>query len=292
MGVKVFGHRGASAYRPENSLEAFELAFAQGADGIECDIVPTLDGELILRHESELSETTDIADHPEFADRRKSILMYDRWPVSGWFSEDFTLAELKTLRIKERLPELRPGSAKFDGQFSIPTVQELLSAPWAVEQKLILEVKHGLHFEALGFDIVGKLASLIKEHESQGHKTIFVFESFNLEVVAEMKKQIGGSSKYVFLVDTWGMPTDVSMEEFIEDVANKVDGISFNYTLLTPEILALARQRQMRIYNWTARAEDAEFSVQEHFMKFIDQQPDGIFTDQPDLLVELVASLD
>jgi glycerophosphoryl diester phosphodiesterase len=292
MGVKVFGHRGASGYRPENSLEAFELAFAQGADGIECDIVPTLDGELILRHESELSETTDIADHPEFADRRKSVLMYERWPVSGWFSEDFTLAELKTLRIKERLPELRPGSAKFDGKFQIPTVQELLSAPWAVGQKLILEVKHGLHFQNLGFDIVSKLASLIKEHESKGHNTVFVFESFNLEVVTQMKQQIAGDSKYVFLVDTWGMPTEQSMAEFIEDVASKVDGISFNYTLLTTEIIALARKHQMRIYNWTARAEDAEFSVQEHFMKFIDQQPDGIFTDQPDLLVELVASLD
>jgi glycerophosphoryl diester phosphodiesterase len=254
--------------------------------------VPTLDGELVLRHESELSETTDIADHLEFADRRKRVLMYERWPVSGWFSEDFTLAELKTLRIKERLPELRPGSAKFDGKFQIPTVDELLSAPWAVGQKLILEVKHGLHFQQLGFDIVGKLAEIIRAHQASGQKTIFVFESFNLEVVTDMKKRIGGDSKYVFLVDTWGMPTEQSMAEFIEDVASKVDGISFNYTLLTPEIIALARKHEMRIYNWTARAEDAEFSVQEHFMKFIDQQPDGIFTDQPDLLVELVASLD
>lgn len=290
MGIAVFGHRGASGYRPENTLEAFELAFAQGADGIECDIVPTLDGDLILRHESELSGTTDVADRAEFADRQKSVLMYDRWPVSGWFSEDFTLEEIKSLKTVERLPELRPGSAKFDGQFLIPTVSELLAAPWVDNKILILEVKHGLHFKELGFDIVAKLADLIRAKDFKKRGISFVFESFNLEVVVDLKKQIGGDSDYVFLVDTWGMPTDRPVEQFIKDLAGKVDGISFNHVLLTPEMVKIAREQGLKIYNWTARAEDAEHSVQEHFASFLDQQPDAVFADQPDLMKELVAS--
>ena len=128
----VFGHRGASGYRPENTLEAFELAFQQGADAIECDLVPTADGHLVIRHEGGLTSTTNIAEHPEFAGRTSS--------------EEFTLAELKTLRAIERLPELRPGSAKFDGEFEIPTVDELLASEFANNKTLILEIKDGLFF--------------------------------------------------------------------------------------------------------------------------------------------------
>ncbi len=289
--MKVFGHRGACGYRPENTLESFELAFQQGAVAIECDLVPTKDHRLIIRHENELSHTTDIQSHPQFADRFKEVLMYGHWPVSGWFSEDFTLAEIKQLRAIERIPDERPGSAKFDGQFGIPTIEELLAADFIDGKTLIIEVKHGAHFAQLGFDMVGDLKSAIDSSDYKSRGVELVFESFNLEVTVELKQRIAGEHKYVFLVDTWGMPTEVSIDEFLDDVASKVDGISFNFDLLTPALVKAARERNLLIYTWTAQVEKAENSVEEYLMQFVDMNVDGVFTDQPDLLAELVAGL-
>lgn len=289
--MKVFGHRGACGYRPENTLESFELAFQQGAVAIECDLVPTKDHRLIIRHENELSHTTDIQSHPQFADRFKEVLMYGHWPVEGWFSEDFTLAEIKQLRAIERIPDERPGSAKFDGQFGIPTIEELLAADFIDGKTLIIEVKHGAHFAQLGFDMVGDLKSAIDSSDYKSRGVELVFESFNLEVTVELKQRIAGEHKYVFLVDTWGMPTEVSIDEFLDDVASKVDGISFNFDLLTPALVKASRERNLLIYTWTAQVEKAENSVEEYLMQFVDMNVDGVFTDQPDLLAELVAGL-
>lgn len=289
--MKVFGHRGACGYRPENTLESFELAFQQGAVAIECDLVPTKDHRLIIRHENELSHTTDIQSHPQFADRFKEVLMYGHWPVEGWFSEDFTLAEIKQLRAIERIPDERPGSAKFDGQFGIPTIEELLAAGFIDGKSLIIEVKHGAHFAQLGFDMVGDLKSAIDSSDYKSRGVELVFESFNLEVTVELKQRIAGEHKYVFLVDSWGMPTEVSIDEFLDDVASKVDGISFNFELLTPALVKAARERNLLIYTWTAQVEKAENSVEEYLMQFVDMNVDGVFTDQPDLLAELVAGL-
>lgn len=288
---EVFGHRGASGYRPENTLEAFKLAYEQGAVAIECDLVPTKDHRLIIRHENELSQSTNVTEHPEFADRHKEIKMYGHWPVSGWFSEEFTLEELKTLRAIERIPDLRPGSAKFDGLFEIPTVEELLTADFVTGRKLIIELKHGAHFAQQGYDMVGALKTAIDACNWQERSIDLVFESFNLEVTLAMKQRIAGPHKYVFLVDTWGMPIEISMDEFLDDVASKVDGISFNFELLTPEIVSAARARGLLIYTWTAQVEKAEQSVEEYLMQFVNLGVDGIFADQPDLLSELVAGL-
>ncbi len=288
---EVFAHRGASGYRPENTLEAFQLGIDQGAVGIECDIVPTKDHRLILRHESELGHTTNVAEHTEFADRHKQVLMYGHWPVSGWFSEDFTLAEIKQLRAVERLPDLRPGSAKFDGQFQIPTLDELLEADFIQGKKLILEVKHGAHFAQLGFDLVGEMVQLLNRFEQQLAQVELVFESFNLEVVTDMKNRIGGNHQFVFLVDSWGLPKDQSPVEFIASLAGQVDGVSFNFHLLTAEMVSQAKASGLLIYTWTAKVEDAENSVEEYLMQFISADVDGIFADQPDLLFELVSGL-
>lgn len=288
---EVFGHRGASGYRPENTLEAFKLAFDQGAVAVECDLVPTKDHRLIIRHENELSHSTNVTEHAEFADRFKEIKMYGHWPVAGWFSEDFTLEEIKTLKAIERIPDERPGSAKFDGQFEIPTIEELLAADFVTNRKLIIEVKHGAHFAALGFDMVGALKTAIDESNWRERDIEFVFESFNLDITIELKNRIAGPHKYVFLVDTWGMPIEITMDEFLDDVASKVDGISFNFELLTPEIVAAARKRGLLIYTWTAQVEKAERSVEEYLMQFVNLSVDGIFADQPDLLHELVSGL-
>lgn len=124
-GLVVIGHRGASGYRPEHTLEAYRLAIRQGADFIEPDLVATRDGVLVARHENELSGTTDVADHPRFASRRTTKTV-NGTSVTGWFTEDFTLAELKTLRAKERIPGVRPANVRFDGMYQIPTFAEVI----------------------------------------------------------------------------------------------------------------------------------------------------------------------
>ncbi len=121
----IIGHRGASGYVPEHTLAAYFLAIQQGADFIEPDLVSTRDGVLVARHENEIGGTTDVEQHREFAERRSTKIV-DGVSIEGWFTEDFTLAELKTLRARERIAQLRPANARFDGQFEIPTLDEIL----------------------------------------------------------------------------------------------------------------------------------------------------------------------
>src|SRR5688572_10331556 len=125
-GLIVIGHRGASGYRPEHTLESYRLAIRQGADFIEPDLVATRDGVLVARHENEISGTTNIAAHPEFANRRTTKVV-DGVSMTGWFTEDFTLAELKTLRARERIPAIRPANTRFDGMYTIPTLAEVIA---------------------------------------------------------------------------------------------------------------------------------------------------------------------
>jgi glycerophosphoryl diester phosphodiesterase len=123
--VTVIGHRGASGYRPEHTLASYELAIAQCADYIEPDLVSTKDGVLVARHENDITGTTDVAAHPEFTDRRTTKVV-DGVSITGWFTEDFTFAELETLRAKERLPQVRPDNTAYDGKFKIPSFQQVI----------------------------------------------------------------------------------------------------------------------------------------------------------------------
>src|SRR6185369_17125484 len=121
----VIAHRGASGYVPEHTLAGYFIAIQQGTDYVEPDLVITKDGALVARHENEIGGTTDVAAHPEFA-ARKTTKKIDGESISGWFTEDFTLAELKTLRARERLPGLRSANTRWDGAFQIPTFEEVL----------------------------------------------------------------------------------------------------------------------------------------------------------------------
>ena len=155
--ILVIAHRGASGERPEHTIESYRLAIEQGADYIEPDLVMTRDGALIARHENEIGGTTDVAQHPEFASRRRTQTI-DGETMTGWFTEDFTLAEIKTLRARERLPELRPQNCAFDGQFSIPTFAEILELAVDTNRRrgaatkigVYPETKHPAHFAAIG----------------------------------------------------------------------------------------------------------------------------------------------
>lgn len=166
--VLVIGHRGASALRPEHTLAAYAKAIADGADYIEPDLVMTKDGVLVARHENEIGSTTDVADHPEFA-ARKTGKTIDGEAVTGWFSEDFSLAELKTLRARERLPKLR--STQYDGQFPLATLDEVIDLV-AAESKvrgraigIIPEIKHGTYFRRIGLPLEDKLLATLAAHD-------------------------------------------------------------------------------------------------------------------------------
>jgi glycerophosphoryl diester phosphodiesterase len=165
--VLVIGHRGASALRPEHTLASYEKAIADGADYVEPDLVMTKDGVMVARHENEIGSTTDVASHPEFAARRTGKTI-DGVAVDGWFSEDFTLAELKTLRARERLPKLR--STQYDGQFPIATLDEIIAfvaAESAARGRvigIIPEIKHGTYFRGIGLPMEDQLLATLAAH--------------------------------------------------------------------------------------------------------------------------------
>lgn len=296
----VLGHRGACGYRPENTLESFELAIAQGADGVECDLVPTRDGELIIRHENWLNGTTDIEEHPEFADRERAGYS-DGITENGFFSEDFDLAELDSVRALERLPETRPGSALFDGQFRIPTIDQLLAAPFMDNKTLVIEVKHGMHFTRKGMDIAGILAKKIAQSNWKQRGIKLVIESFDLKMMLLLKQSCGEDKKYVFLTEQVRLPdgaTKLTME-YLDFLAKDFDGVSLDLPLLlemdesgTHTVpngsIELARAAGLEVYAWTLKAEDATESVDEYFAKVALAGLDGIFVDQPDLLRSIV----
>lgn len=265
----VFGHRGASGYRPENTLEAFELAFVQGADAIECDLVPTKDGHLVIRHESRLTGTTNVAEHPEFSGRTRS--------------EEFTLAELKHLRAIERLPDLRPGSAKFDGQFEIPTVDELLASQFANNKTLILEIKDGQFFAANGIPVVAILKRALDSSDYQARGIKLIIESFEYPILQQAKRVLGDIAQYVFLFQE---ELDVG---YLNQIEPEIDGISFDINLLHHDYIGLAHSWGKPAYLWTAKAEDAQYSIDEYYARLIETEADGIFADQPDLLVACLA---
>ena len=157
----VIAHRGASGYRPEHTLAAYELGARQGADYIEPDLVCTRDGELVARHENEISGTTDVAAHPEFADRRTEKEI-DGKRYEGWFTEDFTLAELKTLRARERLPDVRPGNTAHDGEYEIPTFAEVIELAERLGVGIYPETKHPAHHRALGLALEPRLVAALR----------------------------------------------------------------------------------------------------------------------------------
>jgi glycerophosphoryl diester phosphodiesterase len=188
----LIAHRGASGYLPEHTLAAYSLAILQGADYIEPDLVATRDGVLVARHENEIGGTTDVAAHPEFATRRRTQSI-DGSEITGWFTEDFTLAELKTLRARERIPQLRPGNSQHDGRLEVPTFEEILSLLAQVNATRALagqapvgvypETKHPSHFAAHGLALEPLLLKALKS--SLGRAPVFIqcFEVGNLRAL-------------------------------------------------------------------------------------------------------------
>ena len=299
----VFGHRGASGYRPENTIEAFELAISQGSDGVECDLVPTKDGELIIRHENWLNGTTNVASLSQF-EGKQSTGYSDGLTETGWFSEDYNFAELSELRAIERVPDTRPGSAKFDGQFLIPTIDNFLSYSFMDGKTLVIEIKHGMHFMKNGINMADILARKLDDSDWKERKIDVVIETFDEQMLEHLKAACGPDKKYVFLTELDRLPkgaTRMSME-YLESLASRFDGISVDLALaldldaagnhtIDNGLIDEAKAAGLSIYGWTLRAEDATASVDEYFGKVAESGLQGLFVDQPDLLRQIVDGL-
>ncbi len=191
----VIGHRGACALLPEHTLASYERAIIDGADMIEPDLCMTKDGHLIVRHENDISETTDVAVHPEFAARRTRKVV-DGVAHEGWFTEDFTLAELKTLRAKERLPNLRPASARMDGRFPIVTLSEVIDFVAGQARArgrmigIVPELKHSTYFSDAGLPMEELFVDVIGRHP-YGRSAPLIVQSFETGNLRYLKDQIG-----------------------------------------------------------------------------------------------------
>lgn len=262
----VIAHRGASGERPEHTLAAYRLAIAQGADVIEPDLVPTKDGVLVARHENEISGTTDVADHAEFADRRTTKTIDGR-AETGWFTEDFTLAELKTLRARERLPQLRPGNTAYDGQEAIPTLAEVIALAKEAGVAIYPETKHPTYFASIG---LGTDAPLVAELQRAGwtdaSAPVFIqsFEVANLKRLAGMTKL-----RLIQLVAAEGAPADGTAPSYpamttpagLRAVARYAWGIGPDKAMLwsgnmPTALVADAHAAGLRVHPWTYRAEN------------------------------------
>ncbi len=213
-GLIIIGHRGASGYRPEHTLASYEHAARLGADFIEPDLVVAGDGVLVCRHEPEIGATTDVADHPEFASR-KTTKRLDGVAVTGWFTEDFTLAELKTLRAVERLPQIRQHNTLHNGRYEIPTFQELLDLRIRLSDELrrtlgiYPETKHPTYFQQAGLPLEPRLLEILRRHRLNRPDAPVFVQSFEVTNLKQLR-QAGLRTNAVQLLSPSGTPFDTT----------------------------------------------------------------------------------
>jgi len=319
---RVLGHRGASGYRPEHTLASYRLAIDLGADYIEPDLVSTKDGVLVARHENEIGGTTDVADHPEFASRRTTKTIDGR-AVTGWFTEDFTLTELKALRAKERLPLVRPGNTRYDGRFEVPALDEVLDLVTRESRAqhrsigVYPETKHPTYFDSIGLSLEEPLVRALRRHHlNRPGAEVFVqsFETSNL-------KELDGVLRVplIQLVDAAGAPydlvaagdprtyRDLVTPAGLDAIAGYADGVGVNKSLViapdatTPSSLVPdAHARGLEVHIWTMRDENqfmaprfrigsdpnAKGDAIAEYFAFFAAGVDGVFSDYPDTAVE------
>jgi glycerophosphoryl diester phosphodiesterase len=281
--VTVIGHRGASGYRPEHTLASYKTAIALGADFIEPDLVATKDGRLVARHENEIGGTTDVSAHPEFTSRRVTKVI-DGVTITGWFTEDFTLAELKTLRAKERIPAQRPTNTNFDGKLEVPTLEEVIALAQGESKRLCRtigiypETKHPSYFQGIGLALEERLVKVLHAAGYKGkNDPVFIqsFEVANLKKLAKLTKlplvqlvsDVGAPYDFVAAGDTRTYATMVTPAGLAE-IARYADGIGANKNLIIPRdatgkllapttLIKDAHKANLIVHAWTFRAENA-----------------------------------
>ncbi len=287
----VIAHRGASGYVPEHTLAGYFIAIQQGADYVEPDLVLTRDGALVARHENEISGTTDVASRPEFAARRttKSI---DGVQTTGWFTEDFTLAELKTLRARERLPELRKANTRYDGVFEIPTFDEVLDLVAAAETQraamaraaglppprrigIYPETKHPSYFAALGLHFDDRMLESLARHGYARRSDPICIQSFEVANLKALRRRT--DLPLVQLIEPQGRPFDFTLagdprsyldlmsDAGLKEIAGYADSIGPHKWMVVQfakgeardtGLARRARAAGLGIHVWTLRAEN------------------------------------
>lgn len=321
----VIGHRGASGHRPEHTLASYKLAIAMGADFIEPDLVPTKDGQLVARHENEISGTTDVSTKPQFAARRTTKTV-DGVAVTGWFTEDFTLAELKTLRAVERLPAVRPHNTIYDGLFEIPTLQEIIDLARSAERTagrkigIYPETKHPTYFTSIGLALEPLLARVLKRNGLAGRDAHVFLQSFEPTSIKKLRGLVDTPS--VVLLDAVGAPFDFRSSgdprtwadlatpaglDYLKTFTNGV-GATKNLViardaagnLLQPTaLIGDAHARGLKVHSWTFRNENqflplnlrkgtdpnAWGDIIGEIQTFLAAGLDGVFADYPDTAV-------
>jgi glycerophosphoryl diester phosphodiesterase len=320
----VIGHRGASGYRPEHTLASYQLAIEMGADFIEPDLVSTKDHVLVARHENNIKDTTDVADHPEFADREATKVI-DGVSVSGWFTEDFTLAELKTLRAKERLPAVRPANTAFDGLYQVPTFQEVIDLAKRRHVGIYPETKHPTYFRSIGLPLEGPLVRTLRANGYQGRNARVFIQSFEVGNLRRLNRMT--DVPLVQLIDATGKPydfvvsgdprtyADLVTPAGLAEVATYADGVGVNKDLIVPRdaqnrllspttLVRDAHRAGLLVHSWTFRRENT--FLPEDFRQGNPASPvylqapgdfpaelrlfyklglDGVFSDNPDVAV-------
>ncbi|MFC6044276.1 glycerophosphodiester phosphodiesterase [Nocardioides hankookensis] len=319
---QVFGHRGASGYRPEHTLASYRLAIELGADYVEPDLVSTKDGVLVARHENEISGTTDVADHPEFADR-KATKVIDGRPVTGWFTEDFTLAELKTLRAKERLPQVRPENTAYDGRFEVPTFAEVLRLVQREERRtgrtigVAPETKHPSYFDSIGLSLEEPMLRTLDRFGLDSKRDKVVIQSFEVGNLRQLDRQTDLPLEQ--LVDAAGGPFDQPGTTYaamvtpsgLRSISRYADWVGPNKDLVLPrdpatgatgepsDLVDDAHRVGLKVVVFTLRNENqfmatnfrigtdpnADGDIHAEITAFLDAGVDGLFADYPDAAV-------
>ncbi|ACC78968.1 glycerophosphodiester phosphodiesterase [Nostoc punctiforme] len=311
----IIAHRGASGYRPEHTLAAYELAIVLGADYIEPDLVSTKDGVLIARHENEISETTDVARHVEFAHLQTTKII-DGESKTGWFTEDFTLAELKTLRAKERIGQMRSQNTAYDGLFEIPTLQEIIDL---VKRKsaeinraigIYPETKHPTYFKSIGLALEPFLLATLTANGYEGANAPIFIQSFEVSNLQDLSTKT--DLPLVQLLNNSGKPNDfvVSGDERtyadlvtasgLREIAKYAQAVGVHKNLLIPRdssgklqsptsLVTDAHTAGLLVHVWTFRNEDCflpldfQGNPQGEYELFFSLGVNGVFSDYPDM---------
>ena len=310
----VVAHRGASGHRPEHTLEAYRTAVRMGADAVELDLVPTADGVLVARHESELARTTDVGAHPELAHLRTTRPV-DGVPRTGWFSEDLSLAQVRSLTARERMPHLRPGNTVHDGREGVPTLDEALATIRSEGVRagrrvgVLLELKEPARFAARGLAVEDPLLAALARHGLDRTGAPVAVLSFEETVLRRLAART--RVPLVRLLDRG----DDAGAAALEEIASYAGGVGVHQDLVVPRarsgrarasaLVREAHRRGLGVHAWTLRAEN-RFLAREHRRgphpggigdvagaagALLAAGVDGLITDHPDLVLPAVRAL-